>query len=96
MTNLTNLTNMHGLFDVAEFVNEATGGIFWAVILICVYIIFVVNLRAEGLERGIVAASFVSMLLSLLLYNIGLVQIGFPIFFIVIMAASTAYMIYKK
>ena len=90
--NITNVSNIGGFYDLATFVNEATGGIFFGIILTVFFLILVVNMRNQGIDRAAAGASFSCLLISLFLLYLELVQIIFPIVFAVILAGTLMYL----
>lgn len=91
MVGLSNLTNMSGIYDMAQFANDATANMFWMIIIISIYIIIIVKLHQHGIERALAVASFAGLMLSLPLLFLGFLNIAIPIIFAVMIAASLAY-----
>lgn len=93
--NVTNITQINSLYDMGNYAAASTNGIFWAIILIVLYLVMIMRLRLEATEDSIMAASFVCLILSVLFMQIGFLQIIWPIFFAVSLAGSAFFKIYK-
>lgn len=72
-TNITQLVNSTNFFEVIQFTSDSTGGMFWFFVVIALFMILVINLRKYGVENAFIASSFACMILSSLLYSIGLI-----------------------
>lgn len=90
------LTNATGLYDLGSFANYAANNMFWAIIMICIYIIFIVKLYPYGIERALAAASFSCLMMSLPLMYLQWLNLAFPIVFTIALAASLAYIRFSE
>lgn len=93
--NITNLTGVDSLYDMAVVAQGATNNIFFGLILVAFFIILVINLKQQGADRAIAGASFSCLILSLLLFNLGLLQILFPVAFALILGGTLFYLKFK-
>ncbi len=91
MPTLANLTNVTGIYDVARFANDATGQMFWMIIIISIYIIMIVKLYQYGIERALVAASFACLMLSLPLFYLNFLNLALPVIFAIMVAGCLIY-----
>lgn len=90
ITNLTNLTrgNMTA-FDLVEYTNTVTDGIMMQGFIITVFVILTsMFVNRYGLEKSILVSSFLSMMISIALSVIGLLNFYYMIFFAVLMIFS--------
>ena len=93
--NITNLTSINSVYDWGYYASSASGGLFWGVILMALFIIIITRLRKQGTENAIAAASFACFLLSLVFFNLSFVQIAYPVFFALALAGTLFYMKFK-
>jgi hypothetical protein len=91
MVNLTNLSTAANLFDLANFANESTNGLFWGLILIAVFIIVTINLRYNGIDRAVAAASFLCLIISVFLAYLNFINILYPVLLSIALAGSLYY-----
>ena len=91
MANMTNLTNIGSAYDMADYAAKATGGVFWAVIIVVIFIVLIFKLNKHGIERAVASASFSCLFLSLFLFYLGWLQVLFPVFLAIILAGSLFY-----
>jgi len=94
--NLTNLTNADGISGLGDFAVEATGGIFWLVIMLSLFIIMLIALRDRGVPRAAAGASFACLILSSFLVYMGWLVILFPVAMIVFLIGSLFYIRYSE
>lgn len=85
--NITNVTNIQDFYGMGTYAARATGGIFWGVILIALFVIIIMRLRHHGI-RGIMTAAFSSFALSIIFLNLQFVQLVYPIAFGLILAGT--------
>ena len=93
---MTNVTQIGGLYDLATFADYATGHLFFLVILISIFIILIFNLREQGIDKAVAAGSFACLLLSLFLLQLKMVQIVVPVIFAMMLAATLMFLRYKE
>ena len=90
--NITNVTNMNTLADTGQFVSDATGGIFWGIVLISLFIVLVFNMLKQGVAKATASASFSCLTISFPLFFLGWINMVFMIVFGVGLAASLAFL----
>lgn len=91
--NLTNLTNADNLGDVMLFSNEVTGGVLIGLLLVAIFFIMLMALKRWEFANALLASSWVSFLLGIVLSYGGFVNILLPLGFLAV-AAFTALYIY--
>lgn len=76
------------LFVVFKFVNNATGGLFFPLILLGIWLIAFIGAIAEGrpASRAFIFSSFVSTVLGMLLSIMGMLSINYVYFLILLIA----------
>jgi len=95
-TNITNISNIGGLYDLGQYAADATGGIFWGVIMIALFSIIMINTRRNGTANSVVVAGFACFLLSIILLNLEFVQLIYPVFFGAATAGGVFYKVFNK
>ena len=90
--NITNITAMTGIADLGTFVNDASGGIFWGIILITLFIILVMNMLYQGIAKAVAAASLTTLFVSLPLFYLGFLHIIYVIVFAISLAGTLAFL----
>jgi hypothetical protein len=93
--NITNITAIETFYDLGKYAGDVSGGLFWGVILIALFIVMLIRLRSEGPEKAIIATSFSVFTLSIILLYMNFIQIWYPIGFVVILAGTALYKIFK-
>ena len=96
VSDLTNLTNVTGLYGMALFMNSVTGGLFWGLIFVAIFVILVINLRGYGVDRAMVGASFPCLLASIIFWRIYLLSVMFPVLFALILAGTAFYIRFSE
>jgi len=96
MSNITNITNINGMEKAAEYANAATGGLFFGLIIISVFLIMLFNLRENGIDRAVASASFACLLISAPLFYLQLLSILYPVFFSLALAGTLFYLRFKE
>ncbi len=92
VTNLTNLTGATDIYSIVVFDNQVTGGIMGMGFIIVIFMMLTMNfLKGYDLERSVLASSFLSFMLSIMMTSIGLLNYYFIIAFGVIMAFDGFY-----
>jgi len=83
MPNITNyyqnVTNMQQLLGVA---NDQTGGWFYFGVSIMIFIVLLVSFLGFGFESAVVASSFITLILSVLLVYMGLMSWGWAMLYL--------------
>lgn len=92
--NITNVTNIQNFYDLTSFAATSTQGLFWGIILVAFFTILVVNLSRHGIGRSTAAAGYACLIPSILLMNLGYIQILYPVIFGIIAAGATFYIIF--
>lgn len=95
VTNITNITNIDSINSLGQFASDGTGGLFWGLILIGLFIIIVINLRNRGIDNAMMASSMGCFILSLIFLNLNWVQLLYPVAFGLIIAGIGFYKIYQ-
>ena len=91
--NITNATQIHGIYDLSRFGVEATNGWLFTAILIVFFVILIINYMKNGFDKAILGASWQVLLLSLFIFYIGFLSIYVPVIFAIILAGS-GFMVY--
>lgn len=78
---------------IAGFVNEATGGIFWAVMLVVIWTIILIGSISElkSISRGWIFANFVASIIGSIFALLGWLQPTIMYFFIFLLAIGLAW-----
>ncbi len=76
------------LFSIFQFVNNVTGGIFFPVILLTIWLIAFIGAIAEGrpASRAFIFSSFISTILGVLLAIMGFLSVTYVYFLILLIA----------
>lgn len=91
MYNLTNLTDTNQTFVGAmSAANDVTGGWFWLVISIALWLVLTLAMRRNGILPAFVASSFITSVAGMLLVITGLVNGAYLIYYILIMGFGVA------
>ena len=78
--NLTNLTKANNTaVDVARYVNEVTGGVFWIATVFVFWIILFVALVPFGERKALLSSTFSVAIYSYLLAAMGLMDVTFSL-----------------
>ncbi len=93
--NITNITNIENWYDWGTYASNASNGLFWGLILIALFFVVITRLRHQETENAVAAASFSCLLLSVLLLNLGWLQLAYPIFFAFALGGSLFYIRFK-
>ena len=94
--NISNLTAMETVADLATNANAASGGIFWGLMIIALFFILIFTTKRDGIERAVAAASFACLMVSIIFLFLDLVQIGYPVFFVLSLAGSLMFKSYNE
>jgi hypothetical protein len=92
MYNLSNLTegNTSGFVDVLAVSNDVTNGFYWLFVSIALWIVLAAAMHRTGVLPAIVASSFITGVVGILLVITGLVGSNYLIYYILIIALGTA------
>jgi len=82
--NLTNLTSVETILDIAKFSNEATNDAFWSMAMIAIFFILFLMMQRNGFLNGLMTSSFISLILSTLLVGAKLINFMFPLAFLIL------------
>ena len=93
--NISNMTGINSLYDVAEYASASTGGLFWGIILLSLFVILIIRLRLNEIEDSVVASSIACFLVSIIFLNLGFLQLLWPIFFALSLAGALFYKKFK-
>lgn len=96
--NITALQNASSITSVMDYLNKTVnlnGFSIWGVLSIAIFIIIIMALRRYSIESALAVASFVTTILTLLLWNMGYINFIYPSIFLVIAGASTLWLYIK-
>jgi len=96
MSNITAIKNIDGIYAAGSFANTATNGAFWGIILVAIFIVLVINLIRNGVDKALISAAFTCLLLSLGMFLLNWVNIYFPVIFTLILAGTGFYIRFKE
>jgi len=89
--NITNITGIDSVYTWGKYASDSTGGLFWGVILIALFIIIITRLRHHGIENAVASSSFACFMLSLIFLNLNFVQLLYPVFFAISLGGTLFY-----
>lgn len=71
------MTGTNAITGIASYLNTITGGVWWSVILMIIFVVLVLGFirRDNSLEKSTLASMFVTALLATLFSLIGLVSV---------------------
>ena len=93
--NISNITGISSLYDLGEYSSASTGGLFWGIIIMALFIILIMRLRMNEIEDAVVASSLACFVLSIIFLNLGWLQLLWPIFFALALAGALFYKKFK-
>lgn len=97
MPTIPNWTGVDTPGEFLEMPNNSTGGYFWVGIDLMVFLIIFITLAGTfGWEAGILAASFVGLLMTVFLVYLGLVSFQILGIFIAILLFMFIYIIWSS
>lgn len=96
MTNMTNITNINGIYQAGSYINNATNGVFWPLLMLGIFIIITVNLLRHGIERAIAASTFACVTISVLFFYLKWISIWYPVIFALGLAGTLFYIRYTE
>ena len=93
MVNVTHIaTNITNFESTGQFAANATGGLFWGVVLIAFFVVLLFRLaRNWGWDDALLSGSFICFVLSLIFLRIGYIGLIYVLIFGFIMAATILY-----
>lgn len=94
--NLTELTNITGLYSMASYVNSQASGLLFGMLLPVLHIILLLSLRHQGMARALTASSFTCLALSFLFIGLGLVHFTLIIAYVVLTLLGALWLWYEK
>jgi hypothetical protein len=94
--NITELQNASTVIDLVKYGNKVTDYSFVSGLMIALFFIMLFSFRKYGIERAIPSASFLCLLLSLLLNSAHILSFYYPIVFGVLMILSGMYLWIKQ
>jgi|7_EtaG_2_1085326.scaffolds.fasta_scaffold01267_7 hypothetical protein len=91
-------SNVTGLFDIYTYFDSAADGFFFMGVIIALFFIVMIKLfyRTENVGQAFAAASFISMIASILLRTVGLVGNTFMIIWILTTAGGAVWIHYEN
>ena len=93
---LTNITGTGNLLEFVQNVNELTGHTFMLGMLLAGFIILYTSMRSEGNDDALVAASFITAVLSISFFALGFIKPAMLTFIILIFVGLFVFKLYKK
>lgn len=91
MYNLTNLTSATNIGQVAVYANNASDGVLFGFLSIAMFIIMLLALKRYEFDDSLLTASFLSFLLAGIAAYAGLLNIIFPLGYLIILALTGMY-----
>ena len=85
---LTNVSNMTGVQDIFLVPNQLTGGLFGTIILFILWFVIFMQLKNYSTKPALLAASFITGIVALILWLLGVVNQYVLIVCVVITAIS--------
>lgn len=79
--NITNITQINSFYDMGKYAADSSSQLFWAIILIVLFVIIIMRLRLGEFIDSVIAASFACFIISIIFLNLGFLQLLWPIFF---------------
>lgn len=95
VVNITNITAINSFYDMGRYAAGESGGIFWGVILIAIFIIIITRLRHQGTEEAVAGASIACFILAVLFVNLKFVSFIYPIAFLLFLAGTLLRMKFR-
>jgi len=92
---IINWTNVTDFGDIPALANTATGGSFWVGILFMMWLILMILMSFFGFEVAIVTASFLALIMGLVLVYAGLVAWAWLMVFVGILLFMFLYIIWS-
>lgn len=77
-------TTMTGIYGLATWVNTVTGGWFWSLILLALFAILFFSFKSYQTSRAFAGASFITMVVGILMGAIGLIPVKIIILCIIL------------
>jgi len=84
--NISKVTEISSFVGMGDFLNYATSGWFWSIIIIILATILLFSFIRYGIEEAIATTSFMCLFLSLFLLNLGWITLIIPILFAIILS----------
>lgn len=96
MVNITNITNVQTFSGAGDYVNSATGGAFFGILIVTVFIIILLNTRQNGIENAVAGASFSTLIISVFAFYLGWASILYPVISVMILAGTLFVIRFKE
>jgi len=77
-----NWTNITSTQDIINAPNQTTGGAFWLVVLYMFWIALIVSFSWAGIEVALLTATFLAIIVSLLMAYLGAIAFEWCLFFV--------------
>jgi hypothetical protein len=91
MYNMTNLTASTNAFDVAKFANEVTGGLFFTLTILALFIILLLILKKWSFEVALMSSTFICTVLSMIGWAGGFLNTKIMLSFVVAFIGCALY-----
>lgn len=86
--NITQLQNATTISDIVTYANDMVGKNLFQGAMVFIFFVFFMSLLRHGVEKALVAASFICLLLSVILNYIGLVNDMMIAVFLILMVVG--------
>jgi len=96
--NITNVTGVDSFSDMGTFASDASGGWFWGVVTIALFVIIIfrqINNR-HNFDDAILSGAFTNFVLSMVFLRLGWVEMYFPIIYISLIASVVGFKFFTK
>ncbi|MFW5889067.1 MAG: hypothetical protein ACOCUD_01670 [Bacillota bacterium] len=90
----TEITGIYSLFQYIQ--HDATGGMFFPMILFAVFIIMFIALKSYPTSRAAAGSSYLTMIMAIILRTLDLIQNSWMYVTIIITAIATIWMYYEN
>ena len=90
-----NWTSITTPADLLSAPNTNTSGGFWVTTLYLFWVVLLIVFSGFGFEASILVSSFLALVVSIFLLYMGLIQIGFMLFFVGILLFYIIYIVWS-
>jgi len=83
-------TNINNFFTFATYLNDLTGGLFWMIVSFITFVFFLITIYVNNNDmiNSIIWSSFISLILSILLMSLGIINEILLIIYAVLLGIS--------
>lgn len=93
--NMSNLSTDMNVVSLVQGVNEKTEGLFGLLLLLAIFLIILIATKNYEIRRSFAGASFLTMLIGIMLFTIGMVQL-YIVVVLIIMTAGGAVLLFTE